>query len=91
MNYKNQYFNLDGEILCLPSTFHPEENVWTSAMISDGEWDSETQMRLDMLIYYYSEEDPHLNEYLLLFQYKDEDDFLEIYKTYNEERNAETN
>jgi hypothetical protein len=56
-------------------------------MIVDGEWDSEKEMRLDMLIYYYSEEDPHLNEYLLLFQYKDEDDFLEIYKTYNEEKN----
>jgi hypothetical protein len=88
MVYKNQYFNLDGEILCLPSNVHQEENVWTSAMIPNGEWESETQMRLDMLIYYYSEEDPHLNEYLLQFQYKDEDDFLEIYKTYNEERNA---
>ena len=88
MVYKNQYFKLDGETLCLPSNFHPEENVWSSAMITDGEWNSEAEMRLDMLIYYYSEEDLVLHEYLLQFQYKDEDDFLEIYKTYNEEKNA---
>lgn len=87
MIHKNQYFNVEGRTLVLPSTFHPEENVWSSAMIPDGEWDSETQMRLDMLIYYYSEDDSDLNEYLIQFQYKDEDDFLEIYKTYNEEKN----
>lgn len=88
MKHKNQIFNVDGEIIVLPSTFYQEEKVWTSAMIPDGEWNSQTEMRLDMLIYYYSEDDPHLYEYLLQFEYKDEDDFLEIYKTYNEERNA---
>lgn len=88
MVHKNQIFNVDGESIVLPSTFHLEENVWTSAMIPNGEWDSETELRLNMLIYYFSEEDPHLYEYLLQFQFRDEDDFLEIFKTYNQEKNA---
>ena len=39
-----------------PSTFHPEDKVWT-AEIEPYEWDSEEKMRVDMLIEILADDD----------------------------------
>jgi hypothetical protein len=79
---KEQEFKNEVGTFSYVSTYHPEDRVWTSSF--DGmhnEWDSEKEMRLDMLIYYASENE---KEYwtFKLWDCRNEDDFLEMYNDY---------
>jgi hypothetical protein len=75
---KIQEFNNAVGTFKVRSTYHPEENVWTSSFCEPFEWNSEREMRLDMLIHY-SDIDSHQVSFWDLY---DEDDFLEKYSAW---------
>lgn len=88
MNKIQEFKNEVGTFSYL-STYHPKEDVWTSTFDGEyNEWDSEEDMRLDMLMYYVSED---TKEYwaFKLWDCRDEDEFLEMYANYWSRINSE--
>ena len=63
------------------SVYHKDENVWTSDFCEPYEWNTETQMRRDMLIHYISE-DQKEKELFESWDCRDEIEFLDKYEQY---------
>lgn len=80
---KNQQFVVDGMLYTMQSTYHQEENVWT-ADIEPYEWNTESQMRKDMLIHFLSEESPSLANWYQHFDCRDEDEVIDVYEKYHQ-------
>ena len=64
------------------SEYHPEENVWTSPLCLPHEWDTEREMRIDMLIHILSDDDPEMEYRMRLWDCLSEDALLERYEQY---------
>lgn len=75
---KTQEFNNEVGAFQVESTYHPEENVWTSDYCEPYEWNSEREMRLDMLIHYADLD----NDLIMFWDSYDEDDFLQKLSEY---------
>lgn len=78
---KVQHFKYDGDEFEIPSTYHPNEKVWT-ADVMPYEWDSEHQMRIDLLIIILADGDKHLQWMMSLWECKTEDSLIERYEQY---------
>jgi hypothetical protein len=78
---KTQEFIIDGCAFQVESTYHPKENVWTSDYVDPYEWNTEREMRLDMLIKYLSEDNEEVIQFSL-WNCRTEDEFLEQYNKY---------
>ena len=75
---KYQEFNLDQYSFRAVSVFHPHEKVWTSDFCEPYEWNSEDEMRMDMLIHYLAENE-HEKISMKLWDIKDEDELIQKY------------
>jgi hypothetical protein len=53
---KIQQFVVDGMLYSMQCAYHPEEIVWT-ADIEPYEWNTESEMRIDMLIHFLAADD----------------------------------
>ena len=79
--YKLQEFVLpDGRTFTAPSIHWAEDDVWQSDFCDPNEWNSEREMRLDMVIEYLTEgNDPN---FFGSWECYDEDEFIEKYNKF---------
>lgn len=71
----------DGNIEIL-SEYHPEENVWTSVVCLPHEWNTQREMRIDMLIHILAEEDSEMTQMMQQWDCQSEDALLDRYENY---------
>ena len=71
----------DGNIEIL-SEYHPMELVWTSTFCLPYEWNTEREMRIDMLIHILAEEDSDMVQMMTMWDCSSEDALLERYENY---------
>ena len=71
-----------------PSFYHSVEDVWTSDFCEPYEWNSETEMRRDMLIHALAEDEKE-KELFESWDCKNEIQFYDRYDEYNSKFNLE--
>lgn len=59
------------------AVYYPEEEVWHSDDFSGYEWDSEREMRRDMLVHFLLQENDHLTKWMFTECY-DEHEVREV-------------
>lgn len=78
---KIQHFKYDGDEFEIPSTYYPNEKVWIVDTIPH-EWDSEHQMRIDLLIIILADGDKKLQWMMSLWDCNTEESLIERYEQY---------